>query len=270
MRWLVLILCFGLLSAEAALTDESYSDNKVSFRIANHISASVQAKIFHNGMHYRDIYISPYYFSELVEVPEGTYTLEVYDVSDNFLGYIEETKLRGAYDNGSSLISISRFGLKPAISTKLSYPDLKDLAERMDLNKLAAQAATKPAVVVVAKPSAAVEEQPVIARKLKLANLTNYLLYIEVHAINGAALISPRFMANDAYSPELLQEADSILLFPVDASLSLKAFNATEAEVRECLSHEVCDKILKSFSIKLSDLRIDDNDNYIWVIDELP
>lgn len=265
----MLILCFGLLSAEAALTDESYSDNKVSFRIANHISASVQAKVFHNGMHYRDIYIPPYYFSELVEVPEGTYTLEVYDVSDNFLGYIEEAKLRGAYDNGSSLISISRFGLKPAISTKLSYPDLKDLAERMDLNKLAAQAATKPALVVT-KPSVAVLEQPIVARKLKLANLTNYLLYIEVDAINGAALISPRFMANDAYSPELLQEADSVLLFPADASFSLKAFNATESEARECLSHEVCDKILKSFSIKLSDLRIDDSDNYIWVIDELP
>lgn len=273
MAKLVLTLClvFLALSARAAIGDEKFSDAKVSFKIANHVSASIQVKIFHNGTHYRDLYISPYYFTELTEVPEGNYTLEVYDVSDVFLGYIEESKSKSAYDNGSSLISISRFGLKPTITTKLSYPDIADLAERIDLNKLAAQSIVKKveaASPVKAPVQLAIESS--VSRRLKLANLTNYLLYIEIQSPIAENLVSPRFLANDAYSPETVKEADSIIVFPADTVVVLKAFKSSEAEARECLSMTNCDRVLKTFETKISELKIDDSDSYIWIIDELP
>lgn len=268
---LTLYLVFLALGARAEIGDEKFSDAKVSFKIANHVSASIQVKIFHNGTHYRDIYISPYYFTELTEVPEGDYTLEVYDVSDVFLGYIEDTKLKSAFDNGSSLVSISRFGLKPTTTTKLSYPDIADLAERMDLNKLAAQSIVKKVEAAnPIKPPLAAVEQPSVSRRLKLANLTNYLLYIEVKSPIGENLVSPRFLANDAYSPETVKETDSIIVFPADTVLSLKAFKLSEAAARECLENASCDKVLKNFQTKISELKIDDSDSYIWIIDELP
>ena len=268
---LIFSIWFLALGAGAEIGDEKFSDAKVSFKIANHVSASIQVKIFHNGTHYRDIYISPYYFSELTEVPEGDYTLEVYDVSDVFLGYIEETKLKSSYDNGSNLISISRFGLKPTTTTKLSYPDIADLAERMDLNKLAAQSVVKK--IEAANPVKSPVPVAVVStlpRKLKLANLTNYLLYIEIKSVLGEDLVSPRFLANDAYSPETVKEADSIIVFPADTVLSLKAFKLSEAAARECLSMINCDKVLKTFETKISELKVDDSDSYIWIIDELP
>jgi|GEM_PF-2589632 len=270
MRRLVIALCFcfSVVAVNAALKDESYSDAKVSFKVANHMSASIQAKIFHNGMHFRDVYIAPYYAVDLIDAPEGLFTLELYDISDSFIGYIEETRARDSYDNGSTLISISRFGIKPSVTTKLNYPDVTDLAERMDLSMLAAEAARKPNPVESPKPAKLAE--PAVMRRLKLANLSSYLLYIEISAENGSALVGPRFIAYDAYSPELVKEADNILLFAPADTISIKAFKLNEAAARECLAATSCDQVLKTYSVKLSELRIDDNDNYIWIIDELP
>ena len=265
---LVVLLCSGL-SVTAAITDQEYNDQRVSFKVANHSSVAVQVKLFHEGLHYRDLYISPYYASELSAVPEGLYTLEVYDTADNFMGYIEETKKVSAFDNGSTLVSISRFNLKPETKTKLNYSDVTAMSERIDINKLAANL-PKPQVAQIAAKAAEIAAEAETLRKVKLANLSNYLLYIELNDAQGKALISPRFIANDAYSPEALKEADSVVLVHNDATIKIKAFKSTEAEARDCLTAETCDKILKTIELKTSELKIDDSDSYIWIIDELP
>ncbi len=266
---IVLMIC-SILAAVAAINDQEFSDKRVSFKVANHSSLAVQVKVFHDGLHYRDLYISPYYASDLSAVPEGLYTLEVYDTADNFMGYVEESRLVSAFDNGSTLVSISRFNLKPVVKTKLNYPDdVAALAERVDINKLAANL-PKPQVAQIAAKAAEAAVEAQLMRKVKLANLSNYLLYIELHDAEGRAIITPRFLANDAYSPEPLKEADSVIAVLNTAVIKLKAFKTTEAEARECLAAASCDKILKTIELKTSELKIDDSDSYIWIIDELP
>ncbi len=269
LKLIVILLLSGLcLTSHAALQSEEFKAATVSFKIANHSSSALQVKLFHNGMHYRDLYMAPYYASDLSQSPEGLYTLEIYDTADNFMGYIEETKALNAYDNGTGLISISRFNLKPEVSTRLSYPDIEELAKRIDLQKMLA---SQPKTPDAPKPVS--ESPPVlpVARRLKLSNITNYFLYMEL-LTPKSEIIDSRFLSVDAYIPEIISKDSQALLLSPETRIRLRAFApSTKApEAQSCLETGSCALVLKNFEIALSELRVDETGSYIWVIDELP
>lgn len=253
---------FDLMEALSKVKNE-YLVKDIDISIRNNYSTAILLKIFHNSVHLQDLYLTSYQESVLKKVPEGLYSIEVFDTSGKRLGYLEEEYNEKNHSSKPD-ISISRFSVKPSIDRDLRYPNPDEVSTNNIVKELR-KSIDKKEMEDIAKDIFMGD------REIKVANISDYIVHLSLER-NGKA-IADWTLNNDVYSPQTLETNGAAITISTNDVFALKAYSINDGvnEVLECLDKTECEtEAIKKENFNVKDLKLDDEKSYIWIIDELP
>ncbi len=222
------------------------SEKKVSkdhrfISVKNEFYKSIKLSLEYNDK-VDEIYLNAYELLKDVIVPKNTkLNAKVYNIYGEFMGYIKQE------DKKAKQLRISPFFLiesEPVIAKE----ELKEKLDTKPEIKPDLEAETK---AEIKNPEPIISSS--IARYIKIANIGEENIHINIFQPNGNPIGDGWTISNDIYVPQYLNfQAQPI---DIDPESELEILNSSQKLIAKK---------------KAKDLNIDQKGNYVWFINELP
>lgn len=192
---------------------------KVSLKNEFEQSLKVKLKLFEQKESYRDIFINPYQVVNIGEMKTGTYQLELFDVSDNFLGYILED-----VSSDKTIFALNRLKLRSSVDFNdeedVAFGELqKQALKAIDIRSETSQSPQNTANKLITNKAklkrSTVQIYNKKRRAIKIANESSQNLQVNILQNNGNKIGNGWTISQKVRNPEyLLFDSQKVMLAP--------------------------------------------------------